>query len=83
MDNPLVIVGMACRVAGANSTSKLWDNILQKKDLRREMPPERFNVDAFYHPDRLNNGTVSRPVATEMDSQDNAATDQCAPWLLS
>ncbi|OJZ91221.1 hypothetical protein ASPFODRAFT_706954 [Aspergillus luchuensis CBS 106.47] len=59
MDNLPVIVGMACRVAGANSPSKLWDNILQKKDLRREMPPERFNVDAFYHPDRMNNGTTN------------------------
>ncbi|GKZ81448.1 putative Hybrid PKS-NRPS biosynthetic cluster [Aspergillus niger] len=59
MENSPVIIGMACRVAGANSPSKLWDNILQKKDLRREMPPERFNVDAFYHPDRLNNGTTN------------------------
>ena len=53
------IIGMACRVAGANNPSQLWDNIVQQKDLQKKMPSDRFNVDAFYHPDGANKGTVS------------------------
>jgi len=52
------IVGMACRVAGANSPSKLWDNIVNKVDLRRPIPEERFKIEGFYSPNGANKGTV-------------------------
>ena len=65
------IVGMACRVAGANNPSQLWDNIVQQKDLQRKMPSDRFNVDAFYNPDGANKGTVSQKALTGADSQLN------------
>lgn len=54
-----VIVGLACRVPGAQNPSQLWKNIEAQKDLRQKMPSNRFNVDAFYHPDGTNKGTVS------------------------
>lgn len=57
--DPSVIVGMACRVPGANNPSQLWDVIAEQKDLRRKIPEDRFNVDNFYHPDGTNKGTVS------------------------
>ncbi|KAH8885836.1 hypothetical protein GQ53DRAFT_876671 [Thozetella sp. PMI_491] len=53
------IVGMACRVAGARSPSKLWDNIVAKRDVQKKYPKERFNIDAFYHPDNANKGTTN------------------------
>ncbi|KAF2096276.1 hypothetical protein NA57DRAFT_43427 [Rhizodiscina lignyota] len=53
------VVGMACRVPGANSSSKLWQNIISKKDLRQEIPHDRFNVNAFYHPNPANKGTMN------------------------
>lgn len=55
------IVGMACRLPGANNPSQLWDNIVQQKDLQRKIPCDRMNVDAFYHPEGANKGTVSLP----------------------
>lgn len=58
--DPSVIVGLACRVPGANNPSQLWDAIAEQKDLRRKMPDDRFNVDNFYHPDGTNKGTVRR-----------------------
>lgn len=61
-NDPSVIVGMACRVPGATSTSQLWKNLVEQKDLRRKMPEERFNVDAFYHPQGTNKGTVSKKI---------------------
>jgi hypothetical protein len=58
------IVGMACRVAGANNPTKLWDNIIDKVDLQQEIPSERFNIDRFHHPNGQHKGTVSRPQYT-------------------
>lgn len=58
MDNLPVVVGMACRVPGANSPEKMWDNLVAKRDLLRKLPKERFNIDAFYHPNGANKGTV-------------------------
>lgn len=58
-DDPSVIVGLACRVPGADSPSQLWDNIIAQKDLQKKMPEDRFLVDNFYHKDGTNKGTVS------------------------
>ena len=59
VDDPAVIVGLACRVPGAQNPSGLWDLINEQRDVRRKIPEDRFNVDAFYHPDGTNKGTVS------------------------
>ena len=61
-ENPPCVVGMACRVPGASSPSRLWDNIINQVDLQRKMPQDRFNVDAFYHPDGTHKGTVCLPI---------------------
>jgi acyl transferase domain-containing protein len=57
---PIAIVGMGCRLpGGASSPERLWDMLLRKESARKETPPDRFNIDAFYHPDADKNGTVS------------------------
>lgn len=58
MEDPTVIVGLACRVPGAQNPSQLWNHIMEQKDVQRKMPSDRFHVDAFYHPDGTNKGTV-------------------------
>ena len=58
-DDPTAIVGLACRVPGAQNSSKLWENIVEQKDLQKKIPSDRFNVDAFYHPNGANKSTVS------------------------
>ncbi|PYI12323.1 putative polyketide synthase [Aspergillus sclerotiicarbonarius CBS 121057] len=45
----IAIIGMSCRVAGANSPSELWDVLASSKDVRTEI--SRFNSDGFYKPD--------------------------------
>ena len=57
--DPAVIVGLACRVPGARNPSQLWSLIEEQRDVQRKMPADRFNVDAFYHPNGANKGTVS------------------------
>jgi hypothetical protein len=53
------IVGMACRLPGAKSPQQLWKNIVDQRDVQCKIPKERWNVDAFYHPEGTNKGTVS------------------------
>ncbi|KAF1829172.1 reducing type I polyketide synthase [Decorospora gaudefroyi] len=47
----LAIVGMACRFAGdATSPEKLWDLVSQGRDAWSTVPGDRFNQQAFFHP---------------------------------
>ncbi|KAL8908393.1 MAG: hypothetical protein Q9207_000812 [Kuettlingeria erythrocarpa] len=58
MNEPIAIVGTGCRFPGlANSPSRLWELLSEPRDLLTKIPKERFNPDAFYHPDGLHHGT--------------------------
>ncbi|KAI1135888.1 putative polyketide synthase [Hypoxylon sp. FL0543] len=51
-NEPIAIVGSACRFAGSvSSPSKLWELLRDPVDLLREIPVSRFNADSFYHAD--------------------------------
>lgn len=55
---PVAIVGSSCRFAGGiSSPSELWDLLRNPHDISSEIPPSRFNVDNFWHPDRMHHGT--------------------------
>ncbi|KAJ5357156.1 Acyl transferase/acyl hydrolase/lysophospholipase [Penicillium brevicompactum] len=57
---PIAIVGLATRFPQqATSTEKLWETLLQARSTWSAMPKERFNSDAFYHPDREHGGTFT------------------------
>jgi acyl transferase domain-containing protein len=57
---PIAIIGMACRFPGeATNVENFWNMLTSKRDAWTEVPKERFNVDAFYHPDPDRNGSVS------------------------
>ncbi|CAO1600411.1 hypothetical protein XANCAGTX0491_004101 [Xanthoria calcicola] len=73
-DDPAVIVGLACRVPGAQNPSELWDLINEQKDVQRKIPEDRFNVDAFYHPEGTNKGTTNAKYGYFLD-QDIGAFD--------
>ena len=42
----VAIIGMSCRVAGAESPSELWDLLATSRDVRKEI--NRFNSAGFY-----------------------------------
>lgn len=48
-DKDIAIIGMSCRVAGANSPSELWHLLASSRDVQSKIT--RFNSQAFYHPD--------------------------------
>ncbi|KAI9748439.1 MAG: hypothetical protein M1835_001796, partial [Candelina submexicana] len=48
-DGDVAIIGMSCRVAGANSPSDLWELLASSRDVQSEIT--RFNVNGYYHPE--------------------------------
>ena len=60
MNEPIAIIGSACRFGGdATSPSKLWDLLRDPRDVRREIPKERFSSVGFYHPNNTQNGRTN------------------------
>jgi acyl transferase domain-containing protein len=59
-NEPIAVVGIGCRFPGGCDTpSKLWELLKNPNDLSREIPPERFNVDRFYHKTGSHHGTTN------------------------
>ena len=51
VDVPVAVVGMACRFpGGANSPEQFWELLQAGGSGLVDVPPERWNVDAFYSP---------------------------------
>ena len=46
-DDDIAIIGMSCRVSGANTPSELWNNLVSSKECQHEI--DRFNIAGFYH----------------------------------
>ncbi len=62
MPEPIAVVGIGCRFPGqANDPDAFWRLLEGGVDAVTEMPGDRWNVDAFYHPDDSRPGkTYSR-----------------------
>lgn len=57
---PVAIVGSSCRFPGGSSTpSKLWELLEKPRDVLKEIPTSRFNVDGFYHEDGEHHGVFA------------------------
>jgi len=57
---PIAIVGMACRFPGrADSAAAFWRMLCDGVDAIGEVPPDRWNADAFYDPDPAVPGKMS------------------------
>ncbi|MEN0064951.1 MAG: SDR family NAD(P)-dependent oxidoreductase [Myxococcota bacterium] len=50
-DEPIAIVGMACRFPGASTPDALWDLLKRGDQPIVEVPTDRWDVDAWYDPD--------------------------------
>ncbi len=57
---PIAIVGASCRLpGGVQDLSSYWDLLVNGRDAVTEVPPERWDVDAFYSPDPLARGKMN------------------------
>lgn len=51
-DEPIAIIGTSCRFpGGASSPSKLWELLVEPKDVVKKIPGSRFGYEPFYNPD--------------------------------
>ncbi|KAK8044419.1 hypothetical protein PG993_004443 [Apiospora rasikravindrae] len=61
-DDPPVIVGMACRLPGdICSPADLWQFLVDQKSAQGPVPPERYNIEGFYHPQGDRSGSTNVP----------------------
>lgn len=60
-DEPIAIIGIGCRFPGADGPAAFWRLLSDGADATAEIPPDRWDADAFYDPDPSVPGTaVSR-----------------------
>jgi acyl transferase domain-containing protein len=58
---PIAVIGLSGRFPGqATNPDKLWQMCAAGEDAWSPFPSNRFNSEAFYHPDGGRNGSVSR-----------------------
>ncbi|KAH7398011.1 putative polyketide synthase [Cadophora sp. MPI-SDFR-AT-0126] len=55
---PIAIIGIGCRYpGGATDPEKLWEVLSTQQGVWTPVPKERFDQDAYYHPDTARCGT--------------------------
>src|SRR5688572_20453862 len=51
-NEPIAVVGMACRIpGGVNTPEEFWQMLHEGSEGIRDIPSERWDVDAYYDPD--------------------------------
>ncbi|MGP4104714.1 beta-ketoacyl synthase N-terminal-like domain-containing protein [Nonomuraea sp. KM90] len=48
---PIAVVGMACRYPGGDTVEGFWDLLRRGGHAVREVPPSRWDIDAYYNPE--------------------------------
>ena len=57
---PIAIVGLACRFpGGVSSPAEFWDLLREGRDGVKPVPRERWESEAYYHPDPAHPGTMA------------------------
>ena len=57
---PIAIIGMGCRFpGGADNPDKFWELLRSGTDATRDVPPERWDADAFYDADPFAPGKMN------------------------
>ncbi|HVT30619.1 MAG TPA: beta-ketoacyl synthase N-terminal-like domain-containing protein, partial [Lacipirellulaceae bacterium] len=67
---PIAIIGMSCRFPGAPNLQEFWRLVEESRSGVSEVPPERWNADAFYDPTGETPGKMSVRWAAFIDSPD-------------
>ena len=51
-DTPLAVIGMACRLPGADDLEEFWRLLRGRESAIVELPADRLNQELYYHPDK-------------------------------
>ena len=57
-DEPIAIIGVACRFPGSPDPDAYWQVLSGGIDAIREIPEDRFDIDQFYDPDQQTPGKI-------------------------
>jgi acyl transferase domain-containing protein/SAM-dependent methyltransferase/acyl carrier protein len=57
-EEPVAIVGMACRFPGANNLEEYWELLSNGMDAITEVPSDRFNVEEYYDSEGMDSGKM-------------------------
>ena len=58
-DIPIAVTGMGVRFPGdATDVERFWNFLAQGRSAVSEVPEDRFNVDAYYHPYSARQGSI-------------------------
>ena len=56
---PIAVVGYGCRFPGdATSPAAFYEMLAEGRDAWSEVPKDRYNIDAYWHPNPDRNGTT-------------------------
>jgi acyl transferase domain-containing protein len=56
---PIAIIGTGCRFPGADNPEAFWQLLRNGVDAISEVPPDRWDIDAFYAPDPATPGKMN------------------------
>jgi acyl transferase domain-containing protein len=80
MSKPAAIIGSACRFpGGADSPSKLWELLKDPRDVLSEFPPNKLNLQSFYHQNGEHHGSTDVQNKSYILSEDTRLFD--APFF--
>ncbi len=75
IDGPIAVVGLACRVPGAENADAFWRLLEEGRDAIREVPPDRWDASALYDPDPDAPGKISTRQGGFLDHIDRFDAD--------
>jgi len=67
---PIAIVGIGCRFPKAKNPESFWQLLRNGVDAITEVPPERWDIDAFYDPQPATRGKMNTRWAGFLDQVD-------------
>ncbi|KAL9130123.1 MAG: hypothetical protein Q9217_001597 [Psora testacea] len=83
--DPIVIVGMACRLPGeVNDASSLWKLLEDERSGQCDVPSTRFNIDGYYQPEagmNMRGGYFIKDDIREFDNEFFGILNQEATYM--
>ena len=71
----IAVIGLACRFPGCSNSEAFWRLLEQGEDAIREVPADRWDIDAYYDPDSNASGKMSTRYGGFLDHVDRFDPD--------
>jgi acyl transferase domain-containing protein/NADPH:quinone reductase-like Zn-dependent oxidoreductase/acyl carrier protein len=70
-DAPIAVIGIGCRLPGEiEGPSAFWDALCEGRDVVDEVPPSRWDANAYYNPERNRPGAAYTRAAAALNDID-------------